>query len=576
MKNIYYILKTRILILFLLIVSSVSYGQVISGKSEKKKIIFTKSERSYVTQIPDLIITGEKFIDENENNFIDADESCEISMMIENIGEGLAEHVKVRVSLKNGEIEGLDFQKMIEVGDMEGNSSKIISVPIKGNLNLAGGLAEFMIEVLEDRGFDAFPFEIKIETREFANPKIIVADAVFSTEDGGLIKLNYPIVLKVIVQNIGEGDAKDVVTEFKLPNPNCVFLGEKSRFDMGTLARGETAGIGILIYCYKALYLNDIPVKVDLNESLNEYARDTTLQVSLEQRLTARNEVVISGIETASPDIKLASLSSEVDKNIPVNRTKHPYRYALIIGNEDYMRFQRGLDSETNVEFARNDASIFKDYAVKTLGVNEMNAHLLKDATTGEIYQKIDLISKLASKSGEQAEIIFYYAGHGLPDEQTRSPYLIPVDVAGTNLDAAIKLEDVYKKFSESGAGRVSIFLDACFSGGGRDAGLLAARSVKVKPKENMIQGNLVVFTASSGEQSALPYEKEQHGIFTFYLLKKIKETNGDISYGELSDYISKNVSLESLRINQKEQDPTVNVSPSVEGSWESWNLIKY
>ena len=62
-----------------------------------------------------------------------------------------------------------------------------------------------------------------------------------------------------------------------------------------------------------------------------------------------------------------------------------------------------------------------------------MNAHLLLDATAGEISQKIDLITKLASKSGEQAELIFYYAGHGLPDEETKTPYLIPVDVTGTN-----------------------------------------------------------------------------------------------------------------------------------------------
>ncbi len=569
-------MKTRIFILTLLIASTVSYGQVISGKSEKKKIIFTKSERSFVTQLPDLIITGEKFVDENQNNFIDANESCEINLMVENIGEGLAENVKVRVSLKNVEIEGLDYQKLITVGDLQGNSSKVVSIPVKGNINLAEGLAEFMIEVLEERGFDAFPLEIKIETREFANSEVIVADAVFSTEDGGLIKLNYPIVLKVIIQNIGEGDAKDVITEFKFPNPNCFCLGEKSRFDIGNLGRGETRELEFLFTATRRYTLTEIPVLVDLFESLNEYARDTTLYVSLEQRLTARNEVVISGIVTESPDIKLASLSSEVDKNIPVNRTKHPYRYALIIGNEDYTRYQRGLNTETNVEFARNDASIFRNYAVKTLGVNEMNAYLLKDATSGEICQKIDLISKLASKSGEQAEIIFYYAGHGLPDEQTRAPYLIPVDVSGTNLDAAVKLEDIYKKFAESGAGKVTVFLDACFSGGGRDAGLLAARSVKVKPKDNLIQGNLVVFTASSGEQSALPFEGEQHGMFTYYLLKKIKDTQGDITYGELSDYIMKNVSLESLRINQKEQDPTVNISPNVESSWQNWNLIKY
>jgi uncharacterized caspase-like protein len=202
-----------------------------------------------------------------------------------------------------------------------------------------------------------------------------------------------------------------------------------------------------------------------------------------------------------------------------------------------------------------------------------MNAHLLQDATAGEIFQKIDLVSKLASKSGEQAEIIFYYAGHGLPDEVNRSPYLIPVDVSGANLSAAIKLEEIYKKFAESGAGKVTVFLDACFSGGGRDAGLLAARSVKVKPKSNLIQGNIVVFTASSGEQSALPFEEQQHGMFTYYLLKKLQDTKADLTYGELADFISQNVSIESLRVNQKEQDPVINVSPNAESSWKEWRF---
>ena len=162
-----------------------------------------------------------------------------------------------------------------------------------------------------------------------------------------------------------------------------------------------------------------------------------------------------------------------------------------------------------------------------------------------------------------------------MPDDETRTPYLIPVDVAGTNLNAAIKMDEIYKKFAESRAGRVTVFLDACFSGGGRDAGLIAARSIKVKAKDNLILGNLVVFTASSGEQSAMPYEDEQHGMFTYYLLKKLQESKGDVSYGKLSDYISQNVSLESLRINQKEQDPKMNVSSDVENLWQSWSFIK-
>jgi hypothetical protein len=568
-------MKTKIILLLFIALSLASQGQVISGKSEQKKVTFTKTEHAVVTKLPDLVITGEKFTDENQNNIIDATEKCQISLNVDNIGEGTANNVNVKVTLKNTGLKGLEFSSLYPLGDLLGNSSRAVKIPVGSNMNLQDGMAEFVIEVQEERGLDAFPLELKIETKSFASPKVIVADAVFSTEDGGLIKLNYPINLKVIIQNIGQGDARDVVTEFKLPNANCIFLGEKNRYELGTLGRGATAELEFLFTATRRYVLNDIPVLVDINESLNKFARDTTLNVSLEQRLTARNEVVISGITTVAPDIKIASLTSDVDKNIPVNKTKQPYRYALIIGNEDYAKYQKGLNTETNVEFARNDASVFKDYAIKTLGIDEMNAHLLLDATAGEISQKIDLITKLASKTGEQAELIFYYAGHGLPDEETKTPYLIPVDVTGTNLSSAIKLEDVYKKLGESGAGRVTVFLDACFSGGGRDAGLIAARSVKVKAKENLITGKVVVFTASSGEQSAMPYDKEQHGLFTYFLLKKLKESKGDVSYGALADYLSSNVSIESLRVNQKEQDPKVNVSSDVENVWKNWNLIQ-
>ncbi len=561
--------------MILLAFSVITYGQVISGKSGKKKISFQMSNKPLgLTKLPDLIIINETFVDENRNNFIDANEKCKLNITVDNIGEGTAENVQVRVSLKNGDIQGLNYKKLIDIGDLNGNNSKDISIPIEGKIELSSGIAEFKIEVLENRGLDAFPLEIKIETKQFAEPKLIVADAVFSTEDGGLIKLNYPIVLKVIIQNIGKGDAKDAVTEFKLINANCIFLGETIKYEVGNMASGDTKELEFLFTATRRYTLNEIPVLIDISEAMNKYDIDTTLYVSLEQKLTARSEVVISGITTVVPDIERASLTSTVDKNIPVNRTKYPYQYALIIGNEDYSKYQRGLETEVNVEFARNDASIFKEYAIKTLGVDPMNAHLLLDATSGEVYQKIDLISKLASKSGEQAEIIFFYAGHGLPDEQTKAPYLIPVDVSGTNLNAAVKLQEIYKKFAESGAGKVTIFLDACFSGGGRNAGLIAARSIKVKPKENLITGNLVVFSASSEEQSALPYKAEQHGMFTYFLLKKLQESRGNATYGELAEYITKNVSIESLRINQKEQDPKVNVSLDVQDNWENWKMI--
>lgn len=264
---------------------------------------------------------------------------------------------------------------------------------------------------------------------------------------------------------------------------------------------------------------------------------------------------------------------SDVDVNIPEN-PKNTYRFALIIGNEDYASYQRTVGVEANVAYAVNDALKFKEYCIKTLGVEERNVFYLANATTGAMNQNIDLVTKIASKLAGKAEIIFYYAGHGLPDEITKVPYLIPVDVNAANLSSAVKLNEVYQKFSDCGAKRITVFLDACFSGGGREAGLLSARSVRVKPKEEVAQGNLVVFTASSGEQSSLPYKEKGHGMFTYWVLKHLQQSKGKSSYGELARFVNENVSVESLRTNYKEQDPQVNVSPSLQATWKTWTFF--
>ena len=562
-------------LLILLLLPLIGQAQIISGKSASKKINVSPASVAIVKDLPDLIITGEVFSDKNGNNMIDANEACSIDLNVENIGKGVAQDVKIVMSLKGNNIQGLNFSREFSMGNIYSETKKPVNLPVYGNLGLQDGMAEFLIEVKEGRGFDAYPLEMKIETREFASPKIVVADAVFATDDGGLVKLNYPVTLKVIVQNIGLGDASDVNIEFKLPNENCVVLGEVPNYALGDLKRGETKEMDFVFTANRRYIGNEIPVNILLSEKFRKYARDTVVTVGLQQELIARNAVVVGGIKTAPDEIKIASLSSDVDKNIPVNPGKYSFRYALIIGNEDYTRFQRNLNTESNVNYARTDARVFRDYAVQTLGIDPDNAYLLLDATAGEMQQKIDLITKLAAKTGSQAEIIFYYAGHGLPDEVSHEPYLIPVDVSGTNLNAAISLKTLYQKLSESNAARISVFLDACFSGAGRDASLLAARSVKVKPKAEIISGNMVVYSASSGEQSAMPYHNEQHGIFTYYLLKKIQETKGKISYGQLADYIISKVSLESLKLNQKEQDPQVNVSYMVQDKWKNWKLAE-
>lgn len=284
----------------------------------------------------------------------------------------------------------------------------------------------------------------------------------------------------------------------------------------------------------------------------------------------------IGNPNTTVPDKKdEVVINSDIDSDIPINDIKYENRFALIIGNEDYSSFQPSLNNEINVTYAKDDAATFKTYAVFTLGVPIDNVIFLINAKSVEMNRAIDKINSISKNLNGQAEIIFYYAGHGFPDQQTKEPYLIPVDVSGSDLKYAVKLSDLYKKLNEHPVKRVTVFLDACFSGGGRKAGLLQARGIKLVPKKTVPsdKSKMIVFTSTDVEQSALPYNEKGHGMFTYYLLKKIQETKGHVSYGELYEYVSKNVAVKSALIKNLEQTPKIYVSPKIHDVWKNWQI---
>ena len=102
---------------------------------------------------------------------------------------------------------------------------------------------------------------------------------------------------------------------------------------------------------------------------------------------------------------------------------------------------------------------------------------------------------------------------------------------------------------------------------------LASARGVAIKPKENLPQGNLVVFSAASGVETAYPYKDKGHGMFTYFLLKKLQDTRGAVTLGELSDYITTNVKRQSVVTNRKSQTPTVIYSNSIGLAWKGLKL---
>jgi len=197
----------------------------------------------------------------------------------------------------------------------------------------------------------------------------------------------------------------------------------------------------------------------------------------------------------------------------------------------------------------------------------------LLDATTSQINQSLNKLNLIIKTTKGNSEIFFYYAGHGLPDEQTKDAYIIPVDVNGSNPNEGVKLNDIYKKLTEYPSKRITVFLDACFSGGARNQNLNLTRGVKIKPKEALLNGNIIIFSSSTGEQSSNSYNEKNHGLFTYFLLKKIKESKGNINYNDLFEYLSEKVPLQSILVNNKEQNPQISFSKDLNESWGKTKL---
>lgn len=255
---------------------------------------------------------------------------------------------------------------------------------------------------------------------------------------------------------------------------------------------------------------------------------------------------------------------ADVDINLPTTTSTNDNTFAVIIANEHYQ-------DVAPVPFAINDGTIFAEYCKKSLGLPATNVHFVKDATFNNMKFEINWLKQVLDTHEGSAKIIVYYAGHGIPDESSKSAYLLPVDGYGTDVSTGYSLDKLYAELGSKLAKSIIVLLDACFSGANRDGKMLAsARGVAIKAKQDIPQGNIVVFSAAQGDQTAYPYKEKGHGLFTYYILKKLKETKGDVSFGELTDYVTTEVKKKSVIVNSKLQTPTASSSAK---NWKNWKM---
>ena len=258
-----------------------------------------------------------------------------------------------------------------------------------------------------------------------------------------------------------------------------------------------------------------------------------------------------------------AEAGNDVDEaQLPVEASNE-FGVAVIIGNKAYQD-----DRVAEVLYAHNDADAFHEFVVRSLGFSPDNVVDLRDAT------KVEMEGAFGAKGNAEgqlwrwaeadgsSDIVVFYSGHGVPGISDGRGYLLPVDA---NLDMAAvngyPIDVLYENLAEVPSKSVTVYLDACFSGGSGDGGVLVrnASPVSMAADVSGVEG-MTVLTAAGSEQLASWDIEAQHGLFTEHLLDALygaadADADGGVSAAEARRYLDRHMTRAARRAHGREQD---------------------
>lgn len=245
----------------------------------------------------------------------------------------------------------------------------------------------------------------------------------------------------------------------------------------------------------------------------------------------------------------------------------NPDDIAVIIGNANYKTTAKDIP---DVVPAYADAEGAKNYALQALGIKEENIIFIKDAKLKDLVATFGTDSNPKGKlynwiKPNQSNVFIYYAGHGAPNSDGSSSYLVPTDAEASLIDlSGYSLKTLYVNLGKISAKTVTVVLEACFSGASQNGMLIKSASpIYQKAMQENVPANLTVISAGSGAQIASWEQDNSSGLFTKYFLtgmagaadrKPYGNGDGKVSLAELEAYLKGTMSYLAQRYYGREQ----------------------
>lgn len=529
-----------------------------------------------------------KFIDDNNNNILEAEESGYILLEIFNRG-GKADNVKVTVTPADRSY-GVDLGQSVINTYVDKNSSTEVHVPMTASLNVPTGFTKFNIVVSEPMGYD-INATLELSTFEFQRAKlnlngVEISDSGVDTKpyngnpDNKLQNMDV-VRATVMIQNIGDGEAKNIKYTISSQDPNIRLLtmsGYARSIDgeVPDMLVGQTNEISFRLspnahYTHKGDY---IPVYLTVTEDKG-FGNIVSKQIPIPfDAATVKPEMVkvegnkeklmaSLGTKVISDDARVTSETKYKDIMVaPLGQSIYQDAIAIVIGAEVYQD-----KAIAPAPYAARDAEVMSEYFRKSLSIKDVRTYTDGQATRSELKRLFDPQrgSLAYTVVPGQTDLYVYYSGHGVPmtmPDGSKDVFLIPYDVGKDWIsEDGYSLNKLYRELASLNAKSVTVILDACFSGSSRTSEVYESQSIAnqkfvIVDETEMEQPwlnnpSFRVFTSSRGDQTSQANDRTRSGRFTYYLAVGLqgdadKDGNGKIMMSELVEFVTSNVDKET------------------------------
>jgi WD40 repeat protein len=447
--------------------------------------------------------------DENQNGLLDAGEKASMNVTVKNNDPEVMYDVIIKLN-QNQPVEGLELPAEFFAGNLLASSTKTITIPVVTNNKLTQGSSEVTVDVT-CMGAKMASKNITLQAGSSANAGLAVKSYKFYSSSGIAAK-GEPITMVITLENITRIVAENVQIAYKFPQG--VSAIEKTRESIPSFAANSLATISVQFIADKNISANEVTMGLDITGVAYSNAADLKMTLPLNQPIGTQQDMLAMLEKNTTEQMRGSLTISKAD--IPGVSIENSRYVALVIGIDNYTGYWNKLNN------AVRDAKAVEDILKKNYNFSVVRSLYDAAATRQAIIGELEwLVANLKASDN----LLIFYSGHGDFKESLNRGFWVPIDATTSSTSNFISNPDLQTFLGSIKAKHTLLVSDACFSGDifrGSDRSETAEINDKYYNRVNSLASRQAI--TSGGIEPVMDGGKDGHSVFTYYMLKALKE----------------------------------------------------